>query len=95
MIYCNRALKKDRLYLLDTKERLYYPIAEWNENDREASRKWYEYLLSINDKIGEERGRLKENGHSWSELNKVEQIVPDEEKMIKDLQNDDWSVFIH
>ncbi|MEA1049709.1 hypothetical protein U5801_07800 [Lamprobacter modestohalophilus] len=95
VIYCNRALKKNRLYLLDTKERLYYPIAEWDENDRDASKKWYEYLLSINDKIGEERGRLKEKGYAWSDLDKVEQIVPDEDKMIKDLQNDSWSVLIN
>lgn len=92
VIYCNRALKKDRLYLLDTQERLYYPIAEWDENDREAWNKWYEFLLDINDKIGEERGRMKDQGHSWSDLDKVQQIVADEDKMIKDLQDDSWSI---
>ncbi|MBK5937772.1 hypothetical protein CCR96_00445 [Halochromatium roseum] len=92
VIYCNRALKKDRLYLLDTREKLYYPIAEWDENDRDAWKKWYEFLLGINNKIGEERGRMKDQGYSWSDLDKVEQIVADEDKMIKNLQDDSWSV---
>ena len=36
--YCviYRALSKNRLYLLDTRDKLYYPIAEWDENDGEA-----------------------------------------------------------
>jgi len=28
-------------------------------------------------------------------LDKIEQIVPDEDKMIKDLKNDDWSSIIN
>ncbi|MBK5968347.1 hypothetical protein Thiosp_02998 [Thiorhodovibrio litoralis] len=91
VIYCNRGLKKDRLYLLDTREKLYYPIAEWDDGDSAAFQKWYDYLLGINNKIGAERGRIREAGASWSDLDKVEHIVKDEDKMIKDLKDDDWS----
>lgn len=91
VIYKNDVLKMDRIYLLDTREKLYYPLAEWDEGDREAWDKWYEYLLSIDDKIRKERRRLKEKGMSWSELDKIEQIVPDEDKMIRDLKDDAWS----
>ncbi|WPL16807.1 hypothetical protein Thiowin_01781 [Thiorhodovibrio winogradskyi] len=91
VIYCNRGLKKERLYLLDTREKLYYPIAEWDDNDREAFRKWYDYLLEINDKIGETRRRLRDEGASWEVLDQVEQIVRDEDKLIKNIKDDSWS----
>ncbi|MDM8529174.1 hypothetical protein QUF58_13320 [Anaerolineales bacterium HSG24] len=92
VIYTNDILKKNRIYLLDTRDKLYYPLAEWDKGDFEASEKWYKYLLSINDKIGKERYRLKKEGNSWSVLDKVEQIVPDEDRMIKDLENDAWTL---
>ncbi|MBV7338061.1 hypothetical protein KFU94_59520 [Chloroflexi bacterium TSY] len=92
VIYKNDLLKKNRIYLLDTRENLYYPLAEWDDADSEANEKWYEYLLSINDKIGEERHRLQKEGGSWSKMDKTEQIVSDEDKMIRDLENDTWSL---
>jgi hypothetical protein len=88
-------LHKERIYLLDTREKLYYPLAEWDEDDSESWNRWYEYLLSIDDKIREERYRLNMQGLDSSELDKIEQIVPDEDKMIKDLKNDDWSSIIN
>ena len=86
---------KNRIYLLDTREKLYYPLAEWDHGDSETWNRWYEYLLSIDDKIRKERQRLDMQGMDWSALDKIEQIVPDGDKMIKDLKNDDWSSLIH
>ncbi len=90
-IFSNRALRKYRIYLLYTREKLYYPLAEWNEGDSETWERWYSYLCSIDDKIRKERELLGKQGISWSEFDKIEQIVPDEIKMLKDLKNDEWS----
>jgi len=92
VIYQNIKLKKKRLYLLDTREKLFYPLAEWDIDDHKAFEKWYEFLFSINDKIGKEKRCLKEEGVSMFELDKIEQIVPEEDKMIKNLKDDNWSV---
>ncbi|MBF0202353.1 MAG: hypothetical protein HQK66_13800 [Desulfamplus sp.] len=93
--YCriikNEIFKKERIYMLDTKERVYYPIAEWDEHDSDAFNKWYKYLLSIDDNIRKERESLREQGGKLCDLDKIEQIVPDNIKMIKDLQDDEWS----
>ena len=91
-IYQDELLKKNRIYLLDTRNKLYYPLAEWDKGDREANDKWYKYLLAIEEKIVKEKHRLNNKG--VFELDKVEQIVPDEDKMIKDLKDDTWSLFI-
>ncbi|SLM31589.1 hypothetical protein MTBBW1_380002 [Desulfamplus magnetovallimortis] len=93
--YCviikNQIFKKERIYMLETKEKLYYPLAEWDEHDSDEFNKWYEYLLSINDKIRKERECLREQGRGLCDLDKIEQIVPEDIKMIKDLKDDDWS----
>lgn len=91
VIYKNDILKKNRIYLLDTRDKLYYPLAEWDDGDSETWNRWYEYLLSIDDKIRKERQMLNMQGMDWSALDKIEQIVPDEDKMIKDVKNDNWS----
>jgi hypothetical protein len=92
VIHCSYTLKKNRLYLLDTKEKLYYSIAEWDEKDRDADDKWYKYLLGIDDKIREQRKCLEKEGLSLSDFDKIEQVVLDEDKMTKDLSSDSWSI---
>jgi len=92
VIHKDDVLKKNRIYLLDTRDKLYYPLAEWDSGDTEARDKWYEYLLSVDDGIRTERNRLEREGISWSEFDKIEQIVPDADKMIRDLKDDTWSI---
>ena len=51
VIFINRISEKERIYLLDTRENLYYPLAEWDCDDRESYDKWYQYLLAVNNRI--------------------------------------------
>ena len=90
-IYRNNTLGKNRIYLLDTREKLYFPLAEWDMDNSDADAKWHEYLLSINDNIGKERHRLRREGKALSELDKVEQIVQDKSKMTANTADDTWS----
>ncbi|MEM7532930.1 MAG: hypothetical protein AAF639_12190 [Chloroflexota bacterium] len=92
VIFGDRQMKKERLYLLDTREKRYYPLAEWDGDDSESWEQWYEYLIAIDDKIREARGRFRAEGGSWTEMDKIEQIVPEDEKMIQDLADDTWSI---
>jgi hypothetical protein len=40
VIYKNDILNKRRIYLLDTRDKLYYPLAEWDEDDSETWNRW-------------------------------------------------------
>jgi DNA-binding transcriptional ArsR family regulator len=82
---------KYRLYKLDTAERLYYPLAEWDKGDQEAWNRWYESLCAIDAEIRRKREEATSVGTSLQDLDKVEQIVPGPERMIADVAQDDWS----
>lgn len=85
--------KKQRFYMLDTTDDLYYPIAEWDIGDSESFDHWHEYGLKLDDKIRKKRDESKQLQSSTDSLSKTEQFVPDEQKMIKDIEDDPWSVF--
>ncbi len=91
VILCNETSpKKKRLYFLDTKEDLYYPIAEWDEDDYDSSHKWREYALEQQDLLFARRDELQKK-HPEIRLDELEQIVPMEKRIIRDIKKDTWS----
>ena len=84
-------LKKYRLYELDTREKLYYPVAEWNEGDRESWKRWSEVLDSLDREIASRKEKARSDGTAWDDLDKLEHVVPNDRRLIRDLAQDDWS----
>ncbi len=90
LIIKNSSVEMVRLYLLDTKDALYYPVSEWHMNDKNAFNKWYEYSLELQQKIADSKLALKEK-IPGAPADMIDQFVPEEQRIIKETVNDTWN----
>ncbi len=91
VIVRNEQSKKSRMYELDTQEKSYYPVAEWSDGDRESWNHWYEKLLAVDREIVSKREKMRSDGMNWGTLDKVERVISQDRRLIRDLAHDDWS----